>query len=165
MRTADFLMIISGNLDNLGVMTLGWHNDAGKVWGLSRGEDTAGMWGEAGQISVSRERGSEAVALSLSPCSWSVRERVSVPARLRDSTDRKSCIASERWGGLYEGPLSSSVIIAGGHRKAEHEGGGGGPGGPGRGGLPSAAGSDAGHPRQSPCCVSSLTFQNNSVNF
>ena len=49
--------------------------------------------------SVSGERGSEAVRQSLaltSPCSWSVRELASVPARLRVSTDRKSFIASER---------------------------------------------------------------------
>ena len=61
--------------------------------------------------------------------------------------------------------LSLAVIIAGGHREAEHEGGGGGEVGPGGGSVPPPGGSDAGHPRQSPCCVSSLIFQNISVGF
>ena len=59
--------------------------------------------------------------------------------------------------------LSVMLTIAGGHREAEHEGGGGGEVGPGGGSLPPPGGSDVGHPRQSPCSVSSLVFHNISV--
>ena len=63
------------------------------VRGLSRGDEAAGR-DERLEISVSRERDSEAAGLS--PCSWSVRELASVLARRRDSTDRRFYIALER---------------------------------------------------------------------
>ena len=68
------------------------------------------------------------------------------------------CFGEVRPGAVFAWDLSITVIIAGRHREAEHEGGGGGADGAGRGGVPATTGSDVGHPRQSPCCVSSLLF-------
>ena len=133
------------------------------VRGLSRGDEAAGR-DERLEISVSRERDREAAGLSLR--SHHVRGlsgNLLLCWQGGGIQQTEGFILLWRGEALSTRDLSVMLTIAGGHREAEHEGGGGGEVGPGGGSLPPPGGSDVGHPRQSPCSVSSLVFHNISV--
>ena len=127
-------------------MTLGWHEDNMRMTlecregvRLSRGEETAGseerlegwvsQWGE-------RQRGGQTVSSS-HLTSHHVRGLSGNLLLCRQGwgfQQTESPLLLRRGEGVLTRDLSVTVIIAGGHREAEHEGGGGGPDGPGGGG-------------------------------